>query len=238
MWLDERMPGRDVLRWRHGRLGKEGRGPDRSLGLIEVPSLNGDGGVNRTALHSRIHAGVSVYTYSGGEGQAPRSLLDPHTLPGPRLNRNGIAFTPINDESWLLTETGVDGAVHSRTITVNADGPEDGSSGVGRVWDSATAELAAAEEDRVGLAPEAASNVGNKQAREFSVLDLTRSFENVFRSKFGSTRKKEEGEGAVTTTAGTELVDALERAKEQLKRAVEADGDLAGETGAAGILTG
>ena len=34
--LDERMPGKEVIRWFHGRVGREGKGVDRTLSLMEV----------------------------------------------------------------------------------------------------------------------------------------------------------------------------------------------------------
>lgn len=243
MWLDERMPGKDLMRCRHGRLGKEGRGPDRSLGLIEVPSLDGADQVRRVALHSRVHAGVSVYTCSEAGAGPARSVLDPYVLPGPapageRFVRNGIALSPLDDESWLLNEAGVDGAVYSRTVTLEPDLTEADSPTIGRVWDSTTAKLAAAEEARVGPPQESASQVGNKQVREYKVLDLERSCQAVFKSRARLHKKKEEIESMSGATDGSEVVDALERAKDQLRRAVEVDEDLAGEAGAAGILTG
>lgn len=38
IWLDERMPGKDLMRWAHGRVGKKGKGVDRTLSLTQVAS--------------------------------------------------------------------------------------------------------------------------------------------------------------------------------------------------------
>lgn len=42
VWLDERMPGKDVLRWGHDRLGRNGRGFDRTLQIMKLPSQPGE----------------------------------------------------------------------------------------------------------------------------------------------------------------------------------------------------
>lgn len=38
IWLDDRMPNRDLLRSEHGRAGKGGRGEDCSLEIMELNS--------------------------------------------------------------------------------------------------------------------------------------------------------------------------------------------------------
>jgi hypothetical protein len=40
--LDERMPGKEIVRWYHGRVGIEGKGVDRTLSLMEVNGESSD----------------------------------------------------------------------------------------------------------------------------------------------------------------------------------------------------
>ncbi|GAA5848640.1 hypothetical protein JCM8547_004582 [Rhodosporidiobolus lusitaniae] len=115
LWLDERMPGREVLRWGHNRVGLEAKGPDRTLSLIEIPpytsSLSLDptkrdeDTLQRFAMSSRIRAEVQVYTTELNPTSAPTVALDPYYLPPPSFrpsmstpsaeSRSGIAFVPL-----------------------------------------------------------------------------------------------------------------------------------------------
>lgn len=143
LWVDERMPGRDVLRYAHDRVGKEGKGPDRTLALTEVPSTEQR---QRLALHSRNHPLVTLYSYSSSPTQPPRSLLDPYSLTSPTRSttdpfvRAGLAFLPlfnlgnsttngnpanVPEQSWLVSEVGADGAVFQRAYTTAEDAEEE-----------------------------------------------------------------------------------------------------------------
>ncbi|GAA6027069.1 hypothetical protein JCM8097_006086 [Rhodosporidiobolus ruineniae] len=110
LWLDERMPGRAVLRWAHNRVGAEGKGVDRTLRLTELPAAEGaEGeGVQRVALSSRVQGLVEVFTTKLDAAEAPRSVLDPYGLlppslssstfsssSTPRFTRTGLAFLPL-----------------------------------------------------------------------------------------------------------------------------------------------
>lgn len=44
IWLDDRMPGKDLMRWCHGRLGRHGNGADRTLSLLEIPPTTNESG--------------------------------------------------------------------------------------------------------------------------------------------------------------------------------------------------
>lgn len=91
LWLDERMPGREVLRWHHGRAGIEGKGSDTTLSLIEVPSLDtssaSEGTVQRVALHSRLHPQIDIFTTELAPAKAPRTLLEPYSICPPPSRR-------------------------------------------------------------------------------------------------------------------------------------------------------
>ncbi|KAK4703191.1 hypothetical protein P7C70_g3026, partial [Phenoliferia sp. Uapishka_3] len=140
IWLDARMPGKDIMRWAHGRTGRSSRGYDTSLSLMhlggDVDNEAGDS-IDRVVLHSRLHPELSVYTYSTNATQPPHSLLDPYTLsspsPSPLWSRTGLAITPANSDlggdigvterSWLVMESGADGSLFGRYNTLKAHDP-------------------------------------------------------------------------------------------------------------------
>ncbi|BGP30096.1 hypothetical protein JCM10296v2_001848 [Rhodotorula toruloides] len=100
LWLDERMPGREVLRSQHGRVGIEGKGFDHTLSLLEVPPHVDDPPSNqRIALHSRLHPQIEVFTTDASPNEAPRSTLDPHFIHNPPASpsfvRAGLSILPI-----------------------------------------------------------------------------------------------------------------------------------------------
>lgn len=103
LWLDERMPGRDLLRWRHGRVGPEAKGVDRTLSLFELPTHAGDAdGIQRVALTSRLHARIDIFTTSADPMMAPQVALAPYSVPGPAtvdgpadFVRAGLAVVPL-----------------------------------------------------------------------------------------------------------------------------------------------
>lgn len=98
LWLDERMPGRDVMRWSHGRVGIEGKGSDTSLSLLELPPFEpatASAEVQRVALHSRLHPQVDVFTAEFDPTSSPRTLLEPYSLSSPYRMRSAqdLPFT-------------------------------------------------------------------------------------------------------------------------------------------------
>ncbi|GJN88547.1 hypothetical protein Rhopal_001513-T1 [Rhodotorula paludigena] len=103
LWLDERMPGRDLLRWRHGRVGPEAKGVDRTLSLLELPRHTGDAdGVQRVALTSRLHGRIDIFTTSADPTMAPQMTLAPYPISGPATGcgaadfvRGGLAVVPL-----------------------------------------------------------------------------------------------------------------------------------------------
>ncbi|GEM09675.1 proteophosphoglycan ppg4 [Rhodotorula toruloides] len=100
LWLDERMPGREVLRRQHGRVGIEGKGSDYTLSLLEIPPhANDPAQVQRVALHSRLHPQIEVFTTDASPTDAPRSRLDPyfvHSRPDSfSFVRAGLSILPI-----------------------------------------------------------------------------------------------------------------------------------------------
>ncbi|KAL8293091.1 hypothetical protein RQP46_000785 [Phenoliferia psychrophenolica] len=124
IWLDDRMPGRDLMRWAHGRAGSSNRGHDATLSLMhlggDVDEESGEA-IDRVVLHSRLHPLLSFHTYSTNASRPPQSLLDPHTLPSPSTSpswtRTGLAIIPAPsdlsrpdaaDSSWLVLESGAD----------------------------------------------------------------------------------------------------------------------------------
>ncbi|BGP13889.1 hypothetical protein JCM10213_002528 [Rhodosporidiobolus nylandii] len=107
--LDERMPGRAVLRVAHNRVGVEGKGVDRTLAITELPPLLEGAdceGVQKVALTSMLHGTTEVFTTRMGAKEAPKVALEPYLLPTPltpsgekreeRWNRAGIAFLPLS----------------------------------------------------------------------------------------------------------------------------------------------
>ncbi|KAJ8295486.1 hypothetical protein OF846_001711 [Rhodotorula toruloides] len=99
LWLDERMPGREVLRRQHGRVGIEGKGSGYTLSLLEFPPHANDApSTQRIALHSRLHPQIEVLTTDASPTDAPRSVLDPYFIhnppPSPSFVRAGLSILP------------------------------------------------------------------------------------------------------------------------------------------------
>ncbi|GAA5853097.1 hypothetical protein JCM9279_000856 [Rhodotorula babjevae] len=117
LYLDERMPSRALLRWKHGRCGLESKGVDLTLSLLEVPPHACDSAqrdsaepvLGRAALTSRLHPHVELYTTRADPAHAPQFALGPYALEGPRVRtasasaaarperftRAGTAFVPL-----------------------------------------------------------------------------------------------------------------------------------------------
>ncbi|BGO97725.1 hypothetical protein NBRC10513v2_001720 [Rhodotorula toruloides] len=100
VWLDERMPGREVLRRQHGRVGIEGKGFDHTLSLLEIPPHADDPpSTQRIALHSRLHPQIEIFTTDASPTDAPHSTLDPYFVHNPPLPpsfvRAGLSILPI-----------------------------------------------------------------------------------------------------------------------------------------------
>ncbi|ORY58693.1 hypothetical protein BCR35DRAFT_355386 [Leucosporidium creatinivorum] len=124
LFIDDRMPNKELFRWAHNRVGKEGKGVDRTLSLIEIPSPSPDPdpdhghgqaeAPHRVALHSRIHPLITIYTHSSSPTEPPRSLLDPFSLPSPTkatttdqpFVRAGLAVLPLPSLARLTGEKG------------------------------------------------------------------------------------------------------------------------------------
>lgn len=106
LWLDERMPGRDVLRWKHSRVGIEGKGSDTSLSLLEMPysprdQVSMSPHIQRIALHSRLHPQIDILTAEFEATCSPRTLVEPYSIPSPcrvssavdmPFSRSGLSF--------------------------------------------------------------------------------------------------------------------------------------------------
>lgn len=121
------MPGKEVLRTPHARLGKEGRGSDRTLSLLEVPSS--DQSTQLVALHSRIQSVVDVSGHTARPEEPTRLIIGHQQIPGlwsrdvGSAARSGLAFVPLessDDESdisrWLMLEASTDGELRQKTI--------------------------------------------------------------------------------------------------------------------------
>ena len=125
------------MRWGHDRLGRNGRGFDRTLQIMQIPSQPGDSdgqssflpserradafvgieSVSRLVLHSKVHSHLSFYTYSSSGIASVRSLLDPYSLPSP---------TPTSDKPWTragLSITPVESSLR-RSTTFRYEGAE------------------------------------------------------------------------------------------------------------------
>ncbi|GAA6062350.1 hypothetical protein JCM10212_005692 [Sporobolomyces blumeae] len=112
VWVDERMPGKEVLRWAHDRVGLEGKGVDRTLTIVEVPwvELVDDGSVDsdfsvpaeihRLALTSRQSSLTTIYTTSTCPSYAPRSVLDPYSLPSGAGTHENFSKTTLEHERF------------------------------------------------------------------------------------------------------------------------------------------
>lgn len=194
LWIDERMPGKELLRWAHDRVSKEGKGFDRTLSLLEVPSTERRGDADaphRVALHSRLHPMVSVYTYSSSAICPPRSLLDPYTLPSPTPTadcpfvRSGLSImsldAPREGEKggrWLVAEVGNDGAVYQRVCSTRAEEEEEDvddapAAAIATQWSDEVAEFgrafAARKREGVDGGP-----IGSKEFAETKRLNMTK----------------------------------------------------------------
>ncbi|GAA6052743.1 hypothetical protein JCM3770_003531 [Rhodotorula araucariae] len=140
LYLDARMPARATLRWKHGRVGPEGKGADLTLSLFELPAPQApaEGGVTRAALASRLHAQLDFFTTRTDPALAPQAALDAYALPGPRrpadvplvrgkptpFVRGGTAFVP-------LALASVPGAVRDDAMDVDRE-DDDGTDAAGR----------------------------------------------------------------------------------------------------------
>ena len=151
LYLDERMPSRTLLRWKHGRCGLESKGVDLTLSLLEVPPHACDAPqrdsaepvVGRAALTSRLHPHVELYTTRANPAHAPQFALGPYALEGPRLRssssstaaaarperfaRAGTAFVPLPPRATAPSSSSrdamdVDGASRSSSDEGD-DGP-------------------------------------------------------------------------------------------------------------------
>ncbi|GAA5931247.1 hypothetical protein JCM3775_004974 [Rhodotorula graminis] len=143
LYLDERMPSRALLRWKHGRCGPESKGVDLTLSLIEVPAHVCDSPqrdsvepvVGRAALTSRLHPHVELYTTRADPAHAAQFALGPYALEGPRssasassprserFTRAGTAFVPLPP----LATSAAAGPSSSREA-MDVDGPSRSSS--------------------------------------------------------------------------------------------------------------
>ncbi|KAK4058765.1 hypothetical protein OIO90_000211 [Microbotryomycetes sp. JL221] len=128
LWLDERMPGRDLLRFAHSRFGRGGKGDDLTMALQEVAS--GSDGVRYLALHSHLASTVTMFSSSSLPNEPIQMLVDPHVLTGNSQDphdgstiamRAGLQFMHQATDCWRLYEVGVHGSLTSRIITLNAD---------------------------------------------------------------------------------------------------------------------
>ncbi|GAA5978523.1 hypothetical protein JCM10908_004388 [Rhodotorula pacifica] len=112
LWLDERMPGPDVMRWKHGRVGIEGKGSDTTLSLLELPPMEScqtAAQVQRFALHSRLHPQVDIFTAELDPTCSPRTLLEPYSIRSPYrvqsvvespFSQSGLSFVQCADVNW------------------------------------------------------------------------------------------------------------------------------------------
>ncbi|GAA5894185.1 hypothetical protein JCM8208_002371 [Rhodotorula glutinis] len=113
LYLDERMPSRALLRWKHGRCGPESKGVDLTLSLLEVPTHAGDPPhrdsaepvVARAALTSRLHPHVELYTTRADPAHAPQIALGPYALEGPRLRSSSLS-APASARPERFTRAG------------------------------------------------------------------------------------------------------------------------------------
>ncbi|GAA5862252.1 hypothetical protein JCM3774_004838 [Rhodotorula dairenensis] len=131
LWLDERMPGRDVLRWKHGRVGIEGKGSDTTLSLLELPQLYASfsekeaahmsassAHVQQIALHSRLHPQIDILTSELEAACSPRTLIEPYSIPSPYrirtaadtpFSRSGLSFVHCVAGSGTMPAVGSQG---------------------------------------------------------------------------------------------------------------------------------
>lgn len=246
LWVDERMPGKDLLRYAHDRVGKEGKGPDRTLALTEVPSAEQS---QRIALHSRNHPLVTIYSYSSSSMVPPRSMLDPYALPSPTratsdpFVRAGLAFLPLSDldkftangngthdseQSWLVSEVGADGAVFQRACTTAEDVEEEDedaspTSVVVSMW---TEEIEQVKADFASRAAEGVDGgaIGSKEGAETKELNMVKVTQAMQREL----RENEENERV--------LQEKVERAVEMMNRAKE-ESEQGLRLGDSGVLT-
>lgn len=230
------MPGRELLRVTHGRLGREGRGLDYSLSLLPVPSTSSD--ITRVALQSSLQSIVELYTFSTHPTLPSRTLIDPYSLPTPTLSstetfrRVGLSFTntrggvgDASGEQWLIAECGRDGALYQRWAGLASDFDdevEEDEEGVTMVsqkseWSAELEEIGRLFERR-GREGEDGGPIGAKHMRE--AKDVSKGMETVKKRVVVDAKPQEESSN-VDSDKGKELA---EKAQKVLASAVKAEG--------------
>ncbi|KAI5476513.1 protein of RNA polymerase I-specific transcription initiation factor RRN6-like family [Pseudohyphozyma bogoriensis] len=185
IWVDERMPGKDLMSWSHGRVGKNGKGEDWTLALMEVPRMAAESShgasVDSVILHSRIQPQLEVYSHSSHPLEAPRSLLDPYLLSPPTqdFRRTGLSVVSVSEKEWMVMETGADGAVWSRMVGTGEEQVEDMEK------EDFVGEKVRWMEQVQALAEESEklewNELGNERSKEnMKEIKITKAFKDVF----------------------------------------------------------